>query len=1120
MSMMPRRKGGIRLGIKFGGLLLLSLAVLFALGGCAWIRELLNPNHAPVAVIQANPTSGEAPLEVIFDASESYDPDGDEIVGYLWDFGEGRTKEGQIVRHGFDSPGDYTVQLIVTDNRKAKATSSVVVTVFQPTEEVVEHAFDAQTGTELDTATGLKVSIPPAPTEGQLKLIVRHDPTPPQPPGGFLALHSVHTISITPEGGSQAQGQRLAPATSPQEHPPVKLAFEIPPGVDPRFAMILYWTEEGWVLADNKAGLPGGEISLDGMSLEVEVDHTSTFALAWVDWEGDLDVALVPWVGEPTIDKDGNLVVPVVLESPQGFLGFGKGAWYGIEVSTAGLQFIDVKAKNDRLFGHMKERGGFIAPGENKELIFTFYGTGGSTYIHISLEEGFRMAVADYLYRAKTGERLPWPLSEKLLKEEAVQWALNKVLGEEFAGVIQNVKEKGIRGLLEWLGKQLGGLWWRLAGTVDLAVTTVICNFKAAGDSIKVVGQPSSLQVVIEPSKATLKAGESVQFKAKACTKDGQLLSTSRIRWEVTGGGTIDQEGVFTAAQNTSGSYAVKAYVLSVDLQGEIRWVLGEATVIVKQSELELPTLSWPLKGTKEQRRVLLDFGADWRWGYCGGVPKKHVGVDLQANAGEEVRAVYDGVIKDIYNASSSHNWGKGIIIEHPGFTSIYIHVNPIVELGQQVQKGEKIAEIAAIDGTEHLHFGIRYGNYSEVAKRGALPQKRGQSDWQNGKFTGCRTDPLFPERFVDPLSLSFEYTTQNLLPAPRLREPEDGATGVPTKPTFRWSAVSGANKYWLLVAKDPEAFPSDPNAADCPQCVYDTYVTSTQYTLPSELEPGTTYYWRVQAFNDSVFPIKQGEYSHIWGFTTRSSGSQNRPPIVASVNQYKADGITAISEGATTNESIVVFKGNVSDPDGDQAKLEIELRQITEAFTGTPTWQSELVPSGTEVSWTRGGLVNGSYKWQYRAVDEHGQASAWREFGTAGNIDFKVEVLGNVTLTLYVHEGSASGPVIVGARVRGHDAAGNPFDKTTNSSGYVIITGVPGTWHFEVSKSGYQEKTWDWEITRDDTRHVFLEPIFPVSTLTFTDLRPTTIETSESTYRAPIYATGTTLLNVVQVSV
>lgn len=184
--------------------------------------------------------------------------------------------------------------------------------------------------------------------------------------------------------------------------------------------------------------------------------------------------------------------------------------------------------------------------------------------------------------------------------------------------------------------------------------------------------------------------------------------------------------------------------------------------------ETKIPTLCWPLRGTMTSRRVLRSFGADWTWRDCGGFYKKHVGVDLAADVGEEVYAVYDGVVKVIYTASLSHNWGKGIVVEHPGFTSLYLHVIPLVEQGQWVRKGQKIAKIARIDTLTHLHFGIRCAPYSEIAKRGALPQKHGQSDWQDGKFTGCLTDPLFPEKFINPLSLSFEYITRSSLSVPQ----------------------------------------------------------------------------------------------------------------------------------------------------------------------------------------------------------------------------------------------------------------------------------------------------------------------------------------------------------------
>ena len=82
-----------------------------------------------------------------------------------------------------------------------------------------------------------------------------------------------------------------------------------------------------------------------------------------------------------------------------------------------------------------------------------------------------------------------------------------------------------------------------------------------------------------------------------------------------------------------------------------------------------------------------------------------------------------------------------------------------------------------------------------------------------------------------------------------------------------------------------------------------------------------------------------------------------------------------------------------------------------------------------------------------------------------------------DVTLTLYVHEGSASGPIIAGARVTGQDAVGNSFDKTTNSSGYVMITGAPSgnDWQFTASKSGYETVSWSQDIMATYTRHAYL---------------------------------------------
>jgi len=75
-------------------------------------------NQTPIASFTASPTSGVVPLEVFFDASGSYDPDGN-ILSYAWDFKDGSTGNGQIISHTFAFTGNYDVKLTVTDNKGA-----------------------------------------------------------------------------------------------------------------------------------------------------------------------------------------------------------------------------------------------------------------------------------------------------------------------------------------------------------------------------------------------------------------------------------------------------------------------------------------------------------------------------------------------------------------------------------------------------------------------------------------------------------------------------------------------------------------------------------------------------------------------------------------------------------------------------------------------------------------------------------------------------------------------------------------------------------------------------------------------------------------------------------------
>ncbi|MFC1787587.1 hypothetical protein ACFLY8_06145 [Halobacteriota archaeon] len=121
------------------------------------------------------------------------------------------------------------------------------------------------------------------------------------------------------------------------------------------------------------------------------------------------------------------------------------------------------------------------------------------------------------------------------------------------------------------------------------------------------------------------------------------------------------------------------------------------------------------------------------------------------------------------------------------------------------------------------------------------------------------------------------KWVKQSLLPAPTLSNPSNGDTDVSLTPTFSWSPVSGANYYWLTVATDPSYLPTDPYETSAPGCVIGSDgvgISGTSYPTSTPLEPGTTYYWQVQAYHGSnaYNPDQQGEYSEHYSFTTEES--------------------------------------------------------------------------------------------------------------------------------------------------------------------------------------------------------------------------------------------------------
>ncbi len=72
----------------------------------------------------AAPLTGAAPLEVQFDASGSTTPVGT-ITGYDWDFGDGMTASGAILKHTYSNAGVYTARITVSNSDGSSATCTL-----------------------------------------------------------------------------------------------------------------------------------------------------------------------------------------------------------------------------------------------------------------------------------------------------------------------------------------------------------------------------------------------------------------------------------------------------------------------------------------------------------------------------------------------------------------------------------------------------------------------------------------------------------------------------------------------------------------------------------------------------------------------------------------------------------------------------------------------------------------------------------------------------------------------------------------------------------------------------------------------------------------------------------
>ena len=122
---------------------------LFNVNWMEFDGEGVSSNRAPDVDVTATPTSGEAPLDVSFDATAT-DPDGDTDLTYSWTFGDGNVADGEDVEHTYEAPGEYTATVTVSDPAGASSFASVDIDVDPAGVECIAGRSDDFLGTTLD----------------------------------------------------------------------------------------------------------------------------------------------------------------------------------------------------------------------------------------------------------------------------------------------------------------------------------------------------------------------------------------------------------------------------------------------------------------------------------------------------------------------------------------------------------------------------------------------------------------------------------------------------------------------------------------------------------------------------------------------------------------------------------------------------------------------------------------------------------------------------------------------------------------------------------------------------------------------------------------------------------
>ena len=160
-------------------------------------------DQPPLAMASAAPTVGQAPLSVDFSSAGSSDPEGAPL-SYLWTFGDGQTSTAANPTHVYQTAGDYTARLSVSDGTNSTLSSDLAITVGNPPVPVILSPTDGMSFRAGDVITYAGSATDPEdgtlPASAFSWTIVFHHDTHTHPGGGPFTGTTSGTLAIPTSG--------------------------------------------------------------------------------------------------------------------------------------------------------------------------------------------------------------------------------------------------------------------------------------------------------------------------------------------------------------------------------------------------------------------------------------------------------------------------------------------------------------------------------------------------------------------------------------------------------------------------------------------------------------------------------------------------------------------------------------------------------------------------------------------------------------------------------------------------------------------------------------------------------------------------------------------------------